>query len=852
MVVSVSDQPAFSEVADVDIASIRGLLQEHGDPTWSSTYEHSWEKHRETWKAVRAALLAASSGKRPTSPSSKSPSWLMPLVGERIKTLGSRWQQGGGFEEVRTLERLGLVSLEPDDRYVLALVGGLGDRWNEVSRSEQLKSDPDLLDRLWRVFEVEGGGEISLANIDKFSRPDASWQMTFLELLDDGTIDRRRVLLCCLEALQRDFSAYRAGWFSALHNRLEPTLDERASLQSKYRSLLRSDVTATVSMAAKRLRELSAAGLLDDSEYAELEPALVARTEGASLDVLRILADIAGRQPQLRDAVVVVIATGLDHPQADVQRAATKLLAKLGAEGVAQDAAPSLAPSVQRQLGKRSEGPQQEVRSVRTETPSALAALHDAELIERMSGLLEDASDPIEVELVLAALASLDDPSRLHPLSKRAQQVLKRGPREGVTPGWLRGHLARLVLIAGGEKPPPLPAVAPRVDFLARRMAHVEHVLAGKSRPTVLLATPSLTSGLLESSVLLRRLQSLPTRPPNEDFIAALLRLDTDGRSQALAQVRGEDEVSQVLRHALGAPPPKPSSRFRRGVKLGTPSLWVAASRVRAPFEDDELLLQAGLSHAGQGRPVRASLQAQSRNVTWKDNRGEHTSVHWDWSIHVADGANAGQELEPTVAGKSRDRASGHDLEDWVQWAFATTPHDVEPVLAELLPPVLAGIDGSEVRHDATRILVALGNQTGSLGFLGQIALAAGLGAHRPDHRVLAIDAVLSHAIEGRLNPTCLAVGMVAVASAVPPARWATSLTTLAQERGDAFVFELLGHLLPGVPADLRGLHVLIELFYEEAVRLNCRVEEHLLRAWLTSVTGNGRSPKAARQLLAL
>ena len=191
-------------------------------------------------------------------------------------------------------------------------------------------------------------------------------------------------------------------------------------------------------------------------------------------------------------------------------------------------------------------------------------------------------------------------------------------------------------------------------------------------------------------------------------------------------------------------------------------------------------------------------------------------------------------------------------LEDWVPWAFATTPHDVEPVLAELLAPVLAGIDGSEIKHDATRVLVALGNNTVSLGTLGQIALAAGLGAQRPDHRVLAIDAVLSHAVEGRLSASTLAAAMMAVASAVPPGRWATSLTTLAQERGDAFVFELLSHLLPGVPAELRGLHVLIDLLYEEAVRLKCGVEEHLLRAWLTSVPGSGRSPKAARQLLAL
>ena len=40
----------------------------------------------------------------------------------------------------------------------------------------------------WRVFEVEGGGEISLANIDKFSREEFNWHNTVVLLANEGTL----------------------------------------------------------------------------------------------------------------------------------------------------------------------------------------------------------------------------------------------------------------------------------------------------------------------------------------------------------------------------------------------------------------------------------------------------------------------------------------------------------------------------------------------------------------------------------------------------------------------------------------------------------------------------------------
>ena len=116
------------------------------------------------------------------------------------------------------------------------------------------------------MFEVEGGGEVSLTNVDKFTGAETSWGHTFQALVQDGTLPRDRVLRECLTALGRDFSAYRASWYSTLYTALAPAPAEVAADQSLVRALLRSDVAPTVSFAVKLLRPLEKAGLLDRTE----------------------------------------------------------------------------------------------------------------------------------------------------------------------------------------------------------------------------------------------------------------------------------------------------------------------------------------------------------------------------------------------------------------------------------------------------------------------------------------------------------------------------------------------------------------------------------------------------------
>ena len=272
----------------------------------------------------------------------------------RLREMAQGWSQRPNFVPIRLNELFNGLQVEHTDDYVLAMVGGLGGRHEQEVRLFMLRHDHALRDQVfWRVFEVEGGGEISLANIDKFSREEFNWHNTVVLLANEGTLDRGRVLRGCLEALNRDFSAYRAGWFSRVYASLAPT-PETAADQPLLRLCLGSSITATVSLGVKQLEVLHKHGLLDAAPF--VQACGGAGPKAAALSVLRMLEALGARVAVESDAVAQALALGLGHPHADVQRAAVKALARLGREDLAHQQRDALAPAVAAMLSDAGAG----------------------------------------------------------------------------------------------------------------------------------------------------------------------------------------------------------------------------------------------------------------------------------------------------------------------------------------------------------------------------------------------------------------------------------------------------------------------------------------------------------------
>ena len=161
---------------------------------------------------------------------------------------------GGNWKQTRALVRAGLCQPPKHDHYVLEALNGIWPRY------EQGKDQPKLVDLLlkerdwldgdfWRLFEVDGNGEVSLANCEKYPKSKETWTQALAELSRLGVLSRDRLLDASLEALSRDFIQFRACWFSRFHEALEPTFAERAARIDVYLRLLGSSIPPTVAFA---------------------------------------------------------------------------------------------------------------------------------------------------------------------------------------------------------------------------------------------------------------------------------------------------------------------------------------------------------------------------------------------------------------------------------------------------------------------------------------------------------------------------------------------------------------------------------------------------------------------------
>jgi hypothetical protein len=234
---------------------------------------------------------------------------------------------------VRQLVKQGLCEAPATDGYVLGMLSCMGSySRDERSIAQALEAEPDLLEQLfWRLFEVEGGGDLSLAACDKYCAPEHSWAKAILDLSARGILDRNRLLDASLDALNRDFAQFRAGWFSRFHEALQPSLEEREVRLGKYLDLLASPIPPTVSFAMKACKLLQAKGKLPADAFLDaVEPALYAKSKSTAATALKMIATLAKKEKGQAACVAALAAVGLEHGTSDVQEQALSLIESFG------------------------------------------------------------------------------------------------------------------------------------------------------------------------------------------------------------------------------------------------------------------------------------------------------------------------------------------------------------------------------------------------------------------------------------------------------------------------------------------------------------------------------------------
>ena len=383
------------------------------------------------------------------------------------------------YHIIRLIYQAGLCDKPTGDGYILGMIEGLAqwriapaELWDkDTPLTERIRQSTDIRDEdVWRLFEVEGGGDLSLATFDKYvgGKKTGGWTGALVELAGDGTLSRDRLLDESLHTLERDFAQFRAGWFSRFHEALAPALEERIARRDRYLGLLASSIPPTVSFALKAISALDKADELPASELLDaVEPVLRARAKGTVSTGLRLIANAVKREPSLSSAACQLAAGALIHEAADVQKKALDLIDKLGGSddpdviAALTDYRDGVAPSLRARFNELvgsaaipSEGDDGVDTPIADETSDVSPIRSFEELDSAFLRVLEDTSQPLEVERVLDGLARFgaSQPDNLQkltgPLRKRAASIVKRYGED-----LLQDQLARLAYAFAANEP---------------------------------------------------------------------------------------------------------------------------------------------------------------------------------------------------------------------------------------------------------------------------------------------------------------------------------------------------------------------------------------------------------------
>ena len=470
------------------------------------------------------------------------------------------------FRLVDIMINLGLCKRPMSDRYIEAVT--------LMNKSWLLENLDFLEEGVWRLFEVEGTQESSLAARDKYRHPKERWSNALVELSNEGVLPRARLLHASLEALGRGFIQFRSGWYSQFHELLQPTIDERIQLVNNYAHLLGSSIPPTVTFAMKALQQIDKHnGLSEDVLRRALPPVMSARGKSTVIGGISLLEKAVKKNRGFAEDASLICIEGLQHESPDVHALVITFLEHYGKQDSAglqsklAMFADGVSPLVVDRLRKfagdlkvfENLPAKGEISSYSflesssdgwpLKQAAGVAPIEGAdEFISKALYCLEHPADLLEVERVLEAvsnlnlLATVDFGKRCAPLKSRAKKLTAKVDWSTRARALFADFLLQWLSLDSDKEIslwcPDNPSAV--FQLMRKRMLEIlKRVRNGKFLP--LLSSPIYTGCWIDAAKLAerRRLWSVAGVKPDEiDQMVALFRLPATERTSE--QVFGE------------------------------------------------------------------------------------------------------------------------------------------------------------------------------------------------------------------------------------------------------------------------------------------------------------------------
>ena len=781
----------------------------------------------------------------------RSRSWRQRFVDRPDRGAGSR-----PWWVVHRMVRAGLVTAPDTDFWV---VGALGD-------PEVALADPKWIEHdLWRIFTTEAAGRWLSAPRPSGSSVDSGedWTGRLAALAAAGVVDRDRLIDEALAAQHRDFVPRATGWYRELYRGLSPAVTEERTRSAALLGLLDVEDSGAVQFALERLERLfdarcvSAERLIEGLSIAVSHPTTTRARSAVRLVVRAMRTDSdAGR------AGVELLLQVLNDPRPALQKQVVTALKRFRGVLTAEDedAVRALIPDVD--PGLRGElqdlGGLQGAPAVTFTTavppvalppsrpPDPLAPrLRDADalrpvgdvddLFDRIDAALPNDDDVEEIELLLDALARLDDADAP---AERVRRVISRSRSGWVTGGTSPSKaLQIMVAVRFGRRRLAEPGPHHMTDVAFPRtvwpvealMTRLREIVDGDRAPRGVFSTPTHRGGWIAPGTAVRRLAEAEHPPSPVDLAHMVLRLAPDDRQDAIGQaLRLGTEAGDIVARALGLE----AVSHRAGGPYQ--AAWAAANdalrpRTKPPVHEARTF---AAERGGWGRWAHPSslIASPSRLLEFPD-------VWWHYGA-----APAG-------------------LERWLATLWPANREACYAVVARRL---------AAPRGDARfldGILDHLVHPQEAVGPNATEAIARSLGADDVGLRALAVEVVIAALTDRRLDGATLGSGLAhlltvdahsrehalgdAGVRASVPSRWAETLAQVADAGplGALEVQTTIEHAFAAAADDdVRRLSAMLELLRRLALDADAAITHPGARSWLE---GRGDHP-AAKALLAI
>lgn len=749
------------------------------------------------------------------------------------------WLKGIGF--LRLAELNGDLTLDHDQRYLTALIGlepGL--------QLPLMRADRELReDLVWGMLRQEGNRGVSLSASDRSasmgSERTPGWSRTLAASIDEGLIERDRLLDALLEMLVADLPSGRAGWYSRTLRMLSMTLDEAEARQGDLCALMSSPVGPTVTLAVGQLSALSKAGRLDLELFARSCEGALMGSKANALRVLGVLRDGLGAVEGTD--LEPLLGVALSFPHAQVQALAIELASDALRSGLLDSAVvgrllsdAELDPLVVATLDLLDPGhtatDQADPGLVPGEAPGAqapaaflpppreaadLVPMSAEDVVGRVGVLAQGAEMGLEYEALLAFLASPEfDPDALESLRPLVRRLTTR--RFGYER--MLGSLLQIALDGGGEGAEnPLAAGTAWLEsenmptLLRERIIEVVGLVERGQRYR-LLATPTDDRGAVNPLVLVRRaLDNGGATTLPADLTQALLRVDTEHPDCVAALALVEE----------------------REVELP------AAARIR-------LALTGAVRRRAEG-------YLSSLSVTWEGRPAYHSRT--GEPKVTSDGSPVYAFYFPRVVGADTG-ATGPELGALADIASASGdftahrylyPASVRHFAVCLIASQWYVLDSTQLTADCYRVLCEHGGRWDSLSaqLLGQA-----MGEREVESRALGVEALAALVARGDLSFDEAVAGFEAVAHTVKLNRWAQAFQDLGNV-DPRLALDLALALLPGLERGHTGIGQLLGVVTAQYARAQAEgwappLSEDLV-GWLGLFRGSSQAAKYARTL---